>query len=106
METKSLTKKDGRRVLGAMDDLTIKWEGEFRGDDKEDNVIAKAKRCVLRKLGLSHSRMMHVEPAELHELLHMPQCPLISLDVSQCYALRAPPVGRSTVFPWPRRTYD
>ena len=111
----------GARVLGAMDDLTIAWEGKLLSDDKsvrkthglgdtadseadvlkmmhlnDESVLDKASRGILRKLGLSHSRMNEGHKEHVHKLLHQEPCPLITLDVSQCYRGEHNESGAST----------
>ena len=75
----------GARILGATDDLTIKWEGKLASEGDQDDPIKRANRGVLRKLGVSHSHINHKQAKQIHNLLHKEPCPLLTLDLSQCY---------------------
>ena len=129
----------GARVLGALDDLTIRWEGRLEpasevarltkevekleernkqkkeelglllvereqsrqlstrnglsgrpaSSEQEDSVLDRVARGVLRKLGVAHSAIKPRQRDRIHALLHIEPCPLIFLDVSQCYLAEA-----------------
>ena len=69
----------GARVLGAMEDLMVGFDGKLSSE-----VLERVRHGVLRKLGVACSPMDAAHLATLKEILHHEPCALLQLDLSNC----------------------
>ena len=69
----------GARVLGAMEDLMVGFDGKLSSE-----VLERVRNGVLRKLGVACSPMDAAQIATLKEILHHEPCALLQLDLSNC----------------------
>ena len=69
----------GARVLGAMEDLMVGFDGKLSSE-----VLERVRHGVLRKLGVACSPMDAAQIATLKEILHHEPCALLQLDLSNC----------------------